>query len=171
MTDARPGMLASLAIHALLFVAAGMFARTVPLGASGARVSPRWVVGELVKVRNTDSRRPAPAAGRAADAGERSAQTPDARPAASASGPSSASPITIRPQYPRRSRLLGEEGEVWIRIYVSEGAVSASILRSSGYRRLDDAALAAAREASLQGDSGATGARELKIVFRLSDPG
>ncbi|HUP57475.1 MAG TPA: TonB family protein [Bdellovibrionota bacterium] len=168
MTDARPGMLASLAIHALLFAAAGMFARAVPLGVSGVRVSPRWVVGELEKVRETDGRRQAPATGQAADAGEKSAPTSDVRAAASASGPSSASPIAIRPQYPRRSRLLGEEGEVWIRIDVSAGAVSASILRSSGYRRLDEAALAAAREASLQGLSGA---RELKIVFRLSDPG
>lgn len=51
------------------------------------------------------------------------------------------------PPYPRRSRRLGETGEVVLRIELDEtGSVSAAqIVSSSGFERLDAAALAAVR--------------------------
>ena len=49
------------------------------------------------------------------------------------------------PEYPRRSRALREQGLVSLRVHVSEAGVPDAIEldRSSGYRRLDDAAIAA----------------------------
>ncbi|MFC3625595.1 energy transducer TonB [Vogesella amnigena] len=50
-----------------------------------------------------------------------------------------------RPDYPSLARQLGEEGTVWLRLTVNEqGRVSAvTLLRSSGFTRLDKAAQAA----------------------------
>ncbi|TCP14782.1 outer membrane transport energization protein TonB [Crenobacter luteus] len=49
------------------------------------------------------------------------------------------------PAYPERSRELGEEGRVEVRVRVSPDGRAAEVLlhRSSGFRRLDDAALRA----------------------------
>lgn len=53
------------------------------------------------------------------------------------------------PQYPRQSVRRGETGRVVVRILISsKGAVTrATVQKSSGYRRLDEAALEAARSA------------------------
>ena len=51
------------------------------------------------------------------------------------------------PAYPQLSRRLGEEGEVLLRVELDEKGLllSARLASSSGYPRLDDAALAAIR--------------------------
>ena len=53
------------------------------------------------------------------------------------------------PVYPRASERRGEEGRVVVRVLISpQGTVlKATIQKSSGYHRLDDAALDAARSA------------------------
>ena len=77
--------------------------------------------------------------------------------------------LTIRPEYPRASRSMGEEGEVLIRALVSvDGKISsAQVVRSSGYPRLDEAAKAAVEAASLAGKLGKAAEKEFNIVFRL----
>lgn len=52
-----------------------------------------------------------------------------------------------QPEYPRLSRRLGEEGSVIVRVEVDErgGARAVNIVRSSGFPRLDQAALEAVR--------------------------
>ncbi len=56
---------------------------------------------------------------------------------------------TIRPDYPKESRQKGEEGNVVVEIRVNTKGVveSARVVTSSGFSRLDDAALRAARAA------------------------
>src|SRR5690606_29952095 len=53
------------------------------------------------------------------------------------------------PQYPRASQRRGEQGRVVVRVLISpEGRVlEASVQRSSGHERLDNAALKAVRSA------------------------
>ncbi|WP_158253655.1 energy transducer TonB [Chromobacterium alticapitis] len=48
-----------------------------------------------------------------------------------------------KPPYPERSRQLGEEGVVWLNVRVDANgrALSVELARSSGFRRLDQAAL------------------------------
>jgi periplasmic protein TonB len=55
--------------------------------------------------------------------------------------------IAPAPRYPQASRRLREEGEVLVRVLIgTDGRPSeVSLLRSSGFSRLDDAALAAVR--------------------------
>lgn len=55
----------------------------------------------------------------------------------------------IKPVYPRRSRLRGEEGSVTIRIQLSAAGtvVQAAIEKTSGFSRLDNAALKAVQDA------------------------
>ena len=57
--------------------------------------------------------------------------------------------IAPAPRYPQASRRLREEGEVLVRVLIgTDGRPSeVSLLRSSGFSRLDDAALAAVRVA------------------------
>ncbi|MFC1467513.1 TonB family protein [Verrucomicrobiota bacterium] len=54
----------------------------------------------------------------------------------------------IVPLYPRRSNLRGEEGTVILNVHISEEGkvVEATITKSSGFRRLDAAALKAVRK-------------------------
>lgn len=56
-------------------------------------------------------------------------------------------PELTTPTYPKPSRQLGEFGEVVLRLELSESGVirSAQVVNSSGYKRLDEAAIAAAR--------------------------
>ena len=51
--------------------------------------------------------------------------------------------ISAGPDYPVRSRMFREEGTVWVNVWLAEnGAVSnTAIARSSGFPRLDDAAV------------------------------
>ena len=81
----------------------------------------------------------------------------------------------VSPVYPRLSRRLGEEGTVWIGVWVSEkGKVEkAEIQKSSGYRRLDAAALKAAKKthfipAEKNGHPVATKI-ELPFCFKLTE--
>src|SRR5690606_33401374 len=55
----------------------------------------------------------------------------------------------LAPEYPWRSRMLGEEGEVVVMVSVSkEGVpVHAQVTKSSGHQRLDQAAISAVHEA------------------------
>ena len=78
------------------------------------------------------------------------------------------------PVYPRLSRRRGEEGTVVLSVQVTdEGIVSQAIIRqSSGFRRLDDAALAAAKQtkfapAKRRGKC-VESATELSFTFQLT---
>ena len=149
----------------LLFGGVALWARSAPLvpGHAGARSTPRWVVGEIDRVAKPRRLSRAPKV-QSAGIGAKAPQAASAPAEASASGPVSDSAIVIRPRYPRRSRLLGEEGEVRVRAVVSSAGVAASVLRSSGFERLDEAALEAVRAARFDGF---VGDRELRVVFRL----
>ncbi len=79
----------------------------------------------------------------------------------------------IRPEYPRGARQRGEQGDVVVEIRVSEsGAVdSVSVVGSSGFAELDDAAVRAAKKARFTpaksgGEAVASTAR-LTLTFRL----
>ena len=55
----------------------------------------------------------------------------------------------IELEYPALSRRLGEAGRVLIRVFIDETGLArhASVNRSSGHRRLDEAALGAVQNA------------------------
>jgi protein TonB len=81
---------------------------------------------------------------------EAAAPEPAAAPLIAASPPPE--PVVVapallerrEPDYPRLSRRLGEEGVVVLRVRVaSDGSVAATVERSSGFERLDRAAVAA----------------------------
>ena len=87
--------------------------------------------------------------------------------------------LSIHPRYPRASRALGEEGAVALEIRISpDGRISdVRVVRSSGFRRLDEAAIAAAQAASPPPKSAADSisdsagtVREITVRFRLNDP-
>lgn len=77
------------------------------------------------------------------------------------------------PVYPEISQKLGEEGTVELRLEIrSDGEVlKIEVSRSSGYRRLDQAALEAARTWRFNPRTGAYGVEELRhrLVFRLEE--
>jgi protein TonB len=79
------------------------------------------------------------------------------------------------PSYPRLSRRLGEEGTVWIRVWVSaKGKLEkAEVKKSSGFRRLDAAALKAVRKtrfAPAQKSGHAVAAEiDLPFCFKLTE--
>jgi TonB family protein len=80
--------------------------------------------------------------------------------------------LELRPHYPRRSRLLGEQGVVLLRVSFNRDGVveSARVMGSSGFERLDEAALEAARAARTGASALATAReRDLRVVFRLDD--
>jgi TonB family protein len=98
--------------------------------------------------------------------------------AANISGDASGGGIEARlqPEYPPISRAMGEEGEVLVEVRLSgEGEVlGAAVMRSSGYSRLDAAALKAVQNGTfLFRDRGVHGAdstifRKFNIVFCLN---
>ena len=79
------------------------------------------------------------------------------------------------PVYPRISRRRGEEGTVTLSIDVSASgkAGNVSIVQSSGYRRLDEAALKAAQKTRFtpakQFGHDINSTTELSFTFRLTD--
>ncbi len=79
----------------------------------------------------------------------------------------------LRPRYPFRSRRLGEEGQVTVEVEVlADGrAGSLEILSSSGYARLDEAALQALQSAQFEpaqrGGRPVRTRAEWTIVFQL----
>ena len=80
---------------------------------------------------------------------------------------------TIRPDYPRRARQRGQEGEVTLEIRVdAEGRVdSVEVVGSSGFAELDDAAVRAARAARFtpakSGERSVASKARLTLAFRL----
>ena len=68
-----------------------------------------------------------------------------AEPVSLASDLSVSCPVRTPPTYPALARRMGEEGEVVLRVELSEDGqiASARVATSSGFRRLDEAALAA----------------------------
>lgn len=80
----------------------------------------------------------------------------------------------VDPPYPPTSRRLGEEGSVTLRVLVDErgAAADVQVAQSSGYTRLDDAAVQAVRRWNFRAatqDSRATSAwTRVKITFALN---
>lgn len=80
----------------------------------------------------------------------------------------------VDPLYPPISRRLGEEGSVTLRILVDErgGAADVQVAQSSGYARLDDAAVQAVRRWNFRAatqDARVTSAwTRVKITFALN---
>jgi periplasmic protein TonB len=78
------------------------------------------------------------------------------------------------PAYPPVSRRLGEAGQVVVRVFIGTdgNAQQASVLRSSGYDRLDAAALAAALKwryvPGKRGDSAQAMWLSVPIIFTLT---
>lgn len=68
-------------------------------------------------------------------------------PTAVSSDISLACPVRTAPVYPRSARKLGESGKVSLRVELDETGrlVSSDVAQSSGYSRLDEAALAAVK--------------------------
>ncbi|MBH47189.1 MAG: hypothetical protein CME71_03360 [Halobacteriovorax sp.] len=77
----------------------------------------------------------------------------------------------IEPEYPWRSRMMKEEGEVSARFKLNQAgrAYDIKISKSSGYTRLDESALAAIAQA--QYDVSKAEAKDLEITlnFKLKD--
>jgi TonB family protein len=81
--------------------------------------------------------------------------------------------IEIHPVYPIISRKLGEEGEVLLQLILSgEGRLlEATLLKSSGFPKLDEAALTAAQKGVFHFNSALTEKikKNINIVFRLNE--
>ena len=81
----------------------------------------------------------------------------------------------VSPVYPRLSRRRGEEGTVVFTVWISKkGKVEKiKILHSSGYKRLDDSALKAAKKTRFQpaikNGQAVPSQTELTFTFRLTD--
>ena len=79
------------------------------------------------------------------------------------------------PAYPDAARRRGEQGRVMLRVNVSADGrpVSVTPLQSSGFPRLDDAAVAAVRqwrfEPAERNGKPVEGAADVPILFRLED--
>lgn len=104
-----------------------------------------------------------------------------AAPAAGASDPAAAAEVSSNraawgepPRYPPISRRLGEEGTVALRIEVAPtGTVEGvEVVQSSGYARLDEAALDAARLWRFPPWTGQSARPSIlhRVVFRLTPP-
>ena len=82
---------------------------------------------------------------------------------------------TFSPAYPRISRRRNEEGTVTLSLHVlSNGSIDqVSIIKSSGYRRLDEAALKGAKQATftpaLQDGQPIDSTTEISFTFRLTN--
>jgi len=81
----------------------------------------------------------------------------------------------FHPDYPRISRRRGEEGMVVLSVHVlADGTVgSVTVLQSSGYRRLDTAAVKGAQQTTfrpaLRFDHAVESTTQLTYTFRLTD--
>ena len=82
---------------------------------------------------------------------------------------------TVHPTYPRISRRRGEEGTVTlsIEVFANGKAGNVSVIQSSGYRRLDEAAIKAARATTFtsarQFGRDVDSTTELSFTFKLTD--
>lgn len=118
-----------------------------------------------------------PAAVHAGAAGLAQAAPAGAAPAAANAAPAGETRATRllsapRPDYPPLARQLGEQGVAWLRLAVNEqGRVSAvTLLRSSGFARLDKAAQAAVWQWRFlpQLEAGKAVASELELPVRFN---
>jgi len=81
----------------------------------------------------------------------------------------------VHPAYPRISRRRGEEGTVTlsIEVFANGKAGNVSVIQSSGYRRLDEAAIKAARATTFtsarQFGRDVDSTTELSFTFKLTD--
>jgi protein TonB len=81
----------------------------------------------------------------------------------------------IDPVYPPASRRAGEEGQVHLRVLVDESGrpIEVKILRSSGFDRLDEAAVTALKRwvfaPARQGSGPVTAWTQVSVTFRLED--
>jgi len=81
----------------------------------------------------------------------------------------------VHPAYPRISRRRGEEGTVTlsIEVFANGQAGNVSVIQSSGYRRLDEAAIKAARAtpftSARQFGRDVDSTTELSFTFKLTD--
>lgn len=106
---------------------------------------------------------------------------PVANEPATGAGPSIPTPQRLKvshrvePTYPPSARRSGEAGSVQLRILVNERGVPGEIqiVKSSGYTRLDDAAIDAVRRwrfvAATNGNQAIPAWTQLAITFRLTD--
>lgn len=110
------------------------------------------------------------------------ASIPAAKPAATGSGKSESEipariTLTSKPNYPRYCRLHEEEGTTVLSVEVlSNGEMGrVDVVRSSGYRRLDEAAVKGIRKAelipALKGGKKVTSVKRVAITFDLEDWG
>lgn len=106
----------------------------------------------------------------------RAQEQPPAPPSAPKQGRVDAPPSpkrTIKPDYPRLSRLRGEEGDVVLKMWVNaKGRVDeVEVVGSSGFEELDAAAVRAVRMAKFtpakQGGRPVASAASILITFRL----
>jgi protein TonB len=80
-----------------------------------------------------------------------------------------------KPNYPRLSKRMGEQGEVRLRVDIaSDGTVTQVVLaHSSGFERLDDAAITAVKswkfKPAKQGDVSMASTVEIPVKFMLED--
>lgn len=129
-------------------------AQPLPTPSAPARSQPPAALPAAVPAQAPSSQAPAGASAPAAPASQASAAT--ASPAAGSAAAASPAPARIelpsssadylnnpRPAYPPLSKRLGEEGKVVLRVLIeADGSASkAEIRSSSGYDRLDQAAL------------------------------
>ena len=99
-----------------------------------------------------------------AKAEEVASPTPDSAPASALSS----SDIGIMPVYPRLSRILGEEGRVTLRIDLhTDGSFrAAQVEESSGFPRIDQAAVSAVRDLRLDKKT-SDGPVRVTFIFKL----
>lgn len=82
--------------------------------------------------------------------------------------------LNPKPDYPRASRSLGEEGKVWLRVQVSEDGRPLQVLidTTSGYQRLDRAAREAVSNwrfvPARQGQTNVVGWVRVPVLFELN---
>ena len=105
------------------------------------------------------------------------ALTPPALPAAPILPPQPVSGLAnnCKPDYPMAAKELGQQGRVVLRVEVSPAGkpLNTTVLSTSGYPRLDKAALAAVEQCrfrpATQGGIAVAGAADLPIQFRLEE--
>jgi TonB family protein len=86
---------------------------------------------------------------------------------------SSARFLSGKPPYPMISRRLGETGKVWlnVKVNVQGKAIQVKLKRSSGYRRLDQAAIKHIKQGlfqpALENGHPVTAWQEIRLIFQL----
>ncbi|MCO6430428.1 MAG: energy transducer TonB [Deltaproteobacteria bacterium] len=112
---------------------------------------------------------PAPAANEGIGRAQLSGSNTGPAPASGLPGTPGASAGVVKPVYPVLSRRLGEEGKVILSVLVGPGGkpLQAQVQHSSGYKRLDKAAVDAAMLSKFPVESAATGGYEVPLTFNF----